>query len=92
MNRRKIGITDMDGKEIREGQKVRVLYTDWASKSDNDPRTLEQYLIDISSVGTVIYAPEEARYLIKFDEPNRYGQITYGTFNYGKHGRLHIMD
>ena len=38
------------GVEIYEGDIVKVLFTDWASKEDSDTRTLEQYLDDKSEL------------------------------------------
>lgn len=49
------GLHDKNGTKIFEGDIVRILYTDWFSKPDNDPRTLAQYKKDISTVGSVGY-------------------------------------
>lgn len=40
------GLLSKDGVEIYEGDIVRILYTDWISKDDSDPRTLDEYLRD----------------------------------------------
>lgn len=49
------GLVDKNGVRIFEGDIVRILYTDWTSKSDDDKRTLEQYKKDISAKGVVKY-------------------------------------
>ena len=41
------------GLKIFEDDIVRVLYTDWGSKDENDSRTLKEYLRDIAGVGVV---------------------------------------
>lgn len=46
-------ITDRNGQEIYEGDIVRVLYTDWPSKLESDPRTLQEYLNDLAKVKVV---------------------------------------
>lgn len=77
--------TDKNGMELFEGDIVRILYTDWSSKSENDPRTLEQYLIDIASIGEVVFNDnswEIKTYSKKYDDynfssiqPDKYGYI-----------------
>ena len=82
------GLLDKSSKKIYEGDIVRILYTDWASKSSDDSRTLEQYLIDIASIGTVVYnAPT---FEIDFGI-GKYGDNDYGRMNPGTHGYIEII-
>lgn len=82
------GRKDDFGIEIFEGDICRVLYTDWGSKSSSDTRTLEQYLIDISSIGVA------ERVLDKFEinfGKNRFDEFVHGSFNVGSHGKLKVI-
>src|SRR5690606_4196854 len=66
------GLQDRKGKPIYEGDIVRILYTDWPSKSDGDPRTLNQYLNDMANIGTVVF--EGIAWRVAFPD-DRHGPI-----------------
>ncbi len=82
------GLKDKNDKEIYESDIVRILYTDWSSKSDSDPRTLEQYLIDISHVGQVVFNDnswEVKKHSIKYND------FIFSSINHGKYGFIEVI-
>lgn len=75
------GLWDNCKNKLWEGDKVKILYTDWPSKSENDPRTLDQYLEDISLPGEIVFL--EDSWCVKFPSGN-YGSIMPGTHGFIK--------
>jgi len=83
-----IGMIDKNKTKIFEGDPVRILYTDWPSKSDSDERTLLQYLNDIAKVGVIVYDGFQFGIAIrsdKFDE-----DIVYSP-EHGEHGFIEVI-
>jgi len=82
------GLLDKNGVEIYEADVVRILYTDWRSKSENDTRSLEQYLIDISQTAEIVFYGHgfyAKMYSKKYDDFN------YGHLNVGKYGFIEVI-
>lgn len=77
------GQKDKNMVEIYEGDIVRILYTDWCSKSSDDKRTLEQYKRDISRIGTVVFL--EDSFCIEFNED------CHGSIFEGRHGEKEVI-
>lgn len=82
------GLYDKNKKPIYEGDIVRILYTDWTSKSESDERTLQQYLIDIAKIGVIEF--NEDRFCVK-TESKKYSDFNYSSIFAGQHGYIEVI-
>lgn len=76
------GLTDKNGTKIFEGDIVRILYTDWTSKSENDTRTLDEYLRDIAKIGVVEWDRYYPQFHIHFMDKDNYNSLNYGRYGF----------
>jgi len=79
---------DKNEKLIYEGDVVRILYTDWPSKSSDDERTLEQYKKDISHIGRIVY--NVSGYQVA-TWSKKYKEEDYSSIYPGRHGEIEII-
>ena len=79
------GLCDKNGKKIYEGDVVKILYTDWASKSDNDTRTLEEYLDSLTKTGIVCWDNLSLCYHLKMKNG------CYNSIHCGRYGYIEVV-
>jgi uncharacterized phage protein (TIGR01671 family) len=81
------GLEDSYIVDIYEKDICKILYTDWPSKSSDDPRTIDQYMEDIAKVGVIEYSQDGFYFVTK----DRRGELNYSHILPGTHGFIKVI-
>lgn len=82
------GLKDKNGEEIYEGDIVRILYTDWGSKPESDPRSLYDWLNDKADVAKVVFEKNSWNVSI-FGK--KFNEWYLNDIRPGKHGFIEVI-
>ena len=84
------GLKDKSGVEIFVSDIVRILRSGWTSKDQDDPRSLEQYLIDIASIGCIDFEDDCFGVRVK-NKKNKWNDDMLMTLYIGDHGYIEVI-
>lgn len=82
------GLLDKNNNPIYEGDIVRILYTDWPSKTESDKGTLQDYKNSISHIGKVVFS-NGAFQLELWSK--KYNEFHTASIHHGTHGEIEII-
>jgi len=81
------GLKDKKGNKIFVSDIVRILSSEWASKDQDDPRSLEQYLIDIACIGYIDFEYDRFGVCVK----NKWNDDILMSLYIGDHGYIQVI-
>ena len=83
-----IWLKDKHGVKIFTGDIVRILHSEWISKSQDDPRSLAQYLIDIANIGYIDF--DDDRFAVR-TKSKKYNEDIMLSLYIGNHGYIEVI-